>query len=439
MKDKTGQARQRLHEGAPPSEVVVPTEHVAAVAVAAAVAAEDASVVEHAAASRHHVGHQRVGAAHEQPGGQVAADVRDHEAQGSGHEHLAKAAAHEAGVLGVLLLPELAAQLRIAVALDVVAGAERLAGRVEGLRRREAGQLLEPPAAQLAPKLIEQLRVRQHGVPLQGIAERGGHGAHRPAIPTAAVRAGLLVLASRYQDHVSGAVGRIVLLCPTSTLPGEGQVEARAAVTAIHDGGQLRSGRECSHDEVEYLVVHNHACMVEVSRAYGLVVPVLFAVARVLLLSSVAGVVEEEHIARPHVLDQPLEAPHDVVPRGLKLPVWAVVRQDQHRIRRPWKAVHPRQNTAHAVHVIDATPQFCRCSEVVDANKQGLLSARRRRTWLTNHWTRCEAKMLVVDLRWNRWLRLLRASIHGFAVRAHDLCVTRRNTDRLPTPATSNH
>mmetsp|Transcript_134244 Transcript_134244/g.326238 ORF Transcript_134244/g.326238 Transcript_134244/m.326238 type:complete len:312 (+) Transcript_134244:647-1582(+) len=281
--------------------------------------------------------------------------------------------------------------------------------------------------------------MRQHGVPFQGVAECGGHGAHRPAIATAAIRASLLILASRYQDHISSAVARIVLLHPTSTLQGEGQVEARAAVTAIHDGGQLCSGRECSNDEVEYFVVHNHACVVEVSGAYGFVVPVLFAVARVLLLGSVAGVVEEEHIARLHVLDQPLEAPHDVVPRGLKLPVGIVVRQDQHRIRRPWKAVHPRQNTAHAVHVIDATPQFCRCSGVVDANKQGLLSARWRRTWLTNHWSRHEARLLVVGLRGNRWLWLLRAGIHGFAMRAHDLCVARRNTDSLPAPATSNH
>lgn len=102
-----------------------------------------------------------------------------------------------------------------------------------------------------------------------------------------------------------------------------------------------------------HLVVDNVACLSEVYWIYHLVVSVFFIAIQVLSLASVAGIVEEQRVIRPGVLNEPMHCSQDILFRRLTHRVLLVVRQDHHVLSLITKVAV--QISRHVLNIIDTS------------------------------------------------------------------------------------
>mmetsp|Transcript_2473 Transcript_2473/g.6942 ORF Transcript_2473/g.6942 Transcript_2473/m.6942 type:complete len:554 (+) Transcript_2473:93-1754(+) len=331
--------------------------------------------------------------------------------------------------VGVLGFAELAAEQRVLVRDDLVAGVELPALDLELLRRGQLRPLAVAVALEVAVYAVEELLVRLDRGALEGVAQRRRQRAGRRAVPVAGVGRALVVLAARDELHVGGAQARVDLLPPAPPLrPGEGQVQACAAVAAVQHRRELHAGRQGRAEDVEDLGVDDLPGELEVRRAQGLVVAVLLGVCRVLLLPAVPREVEEEDVAGLGSPHEPAHALDDVRPGGHLAGAPGVVGQDPHGTRA--EAVGPGEHVLYPVDVVDAPAQLRPRARVVAPDEQGLLPPGRLGGRLVHGGGLHLPQLLAVSRR------LVRHAIRGVAPRTLDaLAAGRQHEVVLALPA----
>lgn len=86
-------------------------------------------------------------------------------------------------------------------------------------------------------------------------------------------------------------------------------------------------------------------------------------------MHTLTGVVEEERIVRPGILDQPVHGPQYVLLRRLAHGILLVVGKDDHVLALVAKMLD--EIGRHVPDVVDAPPQLAALAKVVDADQQG--------------------------------------------------------------------
>lgn len=111
----------------------------------------------------------------------------------------------------------------------------------EALAGRELRALGEAFSAQRLVEPVHELGVRWARVGPKHVAERGRHRAPRRAVLTAGVGRRAAILTATEHLDIAEEVERIRLFLPATVEPCEREVEASAAVAAIHDCRKARS------------------------------------------------------------------------------------------------------------------------------------------------------------------------------------------------------
>mmetsp|Transcript_43772 Transcript_43772/g.94984 ORF Transcript_43772/g.94984 Transcript_43772/m.94984 type:complete len:249 (+) Transcript_43772:597-1343(+) len=123
------------------------------------------------------------------------------------------------------------------------------------------------------------------------------------------------------------------------------------------------------HNHARYLVIGDHASTLEVCRENGLIHAVLLKALGIFLLGAVAREVEEEHVARTSVTNEPVQGSSNVGAGRVLMPT--VVHENSNV--GIFESEAPKQG-AHGHHICVATTQLCTSPNVVDANKDRSLS-----------------------------------------------------------------
>ena len=204
---------------------------------------------------------------------------------------------------------------------------------------------------------MRRLRVREEAVPVGGVGRRDAAGADE--IPAGNGGAGV------HEIHGTREAGQGM------EVAGEGEVaQAGAGVTAVEDDGEEGPPRDVGAGGGE-VVVGKRVLPVEVVRAEDLVEPVGRLVALLVgHLGAVAGVVEDEGVARGGPRGEPGEPVEDRLRGG------AGIGQDAH-VPLAGEAASAFQRFRHLADVVEAPFQFvARIRIPVDADQQRFLHRR---------------------------------------------------------------
>ena len=160
--------------------------------------------------------------------------------------------------------------------------------------------------------------------------------------------------------------GRADAAMPRAGRGAGGLSQSGARMAAVEHHGQVHAGRQVLHDRVQ-VVIGERVIPVEVVRADDLVQPVVALVAIPIgHLRAVAGVMEDEHVARARAVEQPVEPVDDGRGRGTR-----VGEQPNRPVR---GESEPRvEQVAHLPDVVDApSERVLRIRVAVETDEQRL-------------------------------------------------------------------
>lgn len=210
------------------------------------------------------------------------------------------------------------------------------------------------------------------------VEERLGAREHHADVPRGVAHEDLGAVSPRALPDV------VLLQAPVLRPVSEGEVERGSAVAGVEDGCQPAPWRQALDHDVVHHVVDDGPALLEVHRVDALVHAVDLVTVQVLLLSAMAGVVEEQRVSRSSATDQPLHSSEHVFSGRDLHGVVCVVREDDHVALHVSSPLH--QERLHVSDVVDAASKCVVAADVVDADQKRFpLACARRKLEVLGH------------------------------------------------------
>lgn len=183
----------------------------------------------------------------------------------------------------------------------------------------------------------------------------------------------LAVRGNDAEQALAGLLGQVGLLEDTLRRIDVWQVECCAGMTRIEDGGQPYACLQGGDHDAVHLVICDVPMLSEINWVNDFVISIRLIAVKVLCLPTVAGIVEEERVVGPGILDQPVHCTEDVLLCGLAHGVLLIVGQNDHVFSLVAKLLH--QVGRHVSDIVDAASQLATLTKVVDTNQQRFSAA----------------------------------------------------------------
>jgi len=145
-----------------------------------------------------------------------------------------------------------------------------------------------------------------------------------------------------------------------------GQIESRARMATIKNGGKTTTRRQRSDHAPMHLIINNHPRLFKIHGINRLIHPILLIPISIFRLASMATIMKEQIVVRLRARNKPVHGTEDIGSSGLSTGIFLVVCEDDHVV--PGKMIAFMHELRHVFDVVDTAFQLLCCAKVIDPN-----------------------------------------------------------------------